>query len=386
VVSGGMGPDLDHIETGPDVGPPAGVGLELVRDIPEEPVVAEEVVAVEVVAVEVAAEEAADAEETVSAEGPTTDSEPTDAVGSLFDRIRDGRKRAVDKARQVLDEPPAPAEMEGAPLEADVAVAEPAATESAATGPAASRHHEDPDAGVTHSDADEARLQQREVVLADLERDLNRRLKRTLQDEQNDLLDRLRGVKGAPGLHDLLLPVEAHTEPYRAAARPILAKAAAAGFDLGLEWRGEAPSRQGDAGPEARTADAQTADAQARLVAERIVDPLRRQIEKMFADQGEDGPERLTESLGSVYRSTRAQRVERVAADVISSTFAAGTWQATPAGATLRWIAEDADGPCPDCDDNALAGILVKGEAFPTGQLYPPAHDGCRCLLVPEAP
>ncbi|MEA2247481.1 MAG: hypothetical protein QOH46_2010, partial [Solirubrobacteraceae bacterium] len=24
-----------------------------------------------------------------------------------------------------------------------------------------------------------------------------------------------------------------------------------------------------------------------------------------------------------------------------------------------------------------------KGEPFPTGQLHPPAHLGCRCLLVP---
>lgn len=49
----------------------------------------------------------------------------------------------------------------------------------------------------------------------------------------------------------------------------------------------------------------------------------------------------------------------------------------------MRWIVEDTDGPCPDCDDDALAGELPKGEAFPTGQHHPPAHSGCRCLLVP---
>jgi hypothetical protein len=285
----------------------------------------------------------------------------------------------VDKARQVLDEAPEPA---AEPTVAEVAPSEPVVVASEtvpAPEPGPARHHEDPDAGVAHSDADELRLQQRETALADLERDLNRRIKRTLQDEQNDLLDRLRSVKGAPRLDDLLVPIDAHLEPYRSAAQPILTHAAVAGFDLGREWQGEPPDSEG------RGPDTRTAAEQARLVAERIVDPLRRQIEKMFADQGEDGPERLTEGLGSVYRSTRAQRVERIAADVISSTFAAGTWQATPAGATLRWIAEDADGPCPDCDDNALAGSLVKGETFPTGQLHPPAHDGCRCLLVPES-
>jgi hypothetical protein len=25
----------------------------------------------------------------------------------------------------------------------------------------------------------------------------------------------------------------------------------------------------------------------------------------------------------------------------------------------------------------------VKGKEFPTGQAYPPAHPGCRCLLAP---
>ena len=53
-----------------------------------------------------------------------------------------------------------------------------------------------------------------------------------------------------------------------------------------------------------------------------------------------------------------------------------------PPAARLQWLVDD-DGHCPDCDDNALAGPTAKGETFPTGQLHPPAHPGCRCLLVP---
>jgi hypothetical protein len=33
-----------------------------------------------------------------------------------------------------------------------------------------------------------------------------------------------------------------------------------------------------------------------------------------------------------------------------------------------------------------LAGPTPKGQAYPTGQLHPPAHHGCRCLLVPAGP
>ena len=39
-------------------------------------------------------------------------------------------------------------------------------------------------------------------------------------------------------------------------------------------------------------------------------------------------------------------------------------------------------GPCPDCDDNVLSGVLRKGSEFPTGHQWAPAHPGCRCLVV----
>jgi hypothetical protein len=41
--------------------------------------------------------------------------------------------------------------------------------------------------------------------------------------------------------------------------------------------------------------------------------------------------------------------------------------------------------PCPDCEDNALAGPTRVGDVFPTGHRSPPAHPGCRCLLAPAS-
>ena len=46
-------------------------------------------------------------------------------------------------------------------------------------------------------------------------------------------------------------------------------------------------------------------------------------------------------------------------------------------------VVDDGGVPCPDCDDNSLAGSVPKGEPFPTGDLHPPAHPGCRCIAVP---
>ena len=68
--------------------------------------------------------------------------------------------------------------------------------------------------------------------------------------------------------------------------------------------------------------------------------------------------------------------------DLLAAAYARGAFDATPSGAVLRWVPAEV-GQCPDADDNALEPT-VKGQAFPTGQPYPPAHPGCRCLVVPS--
>jgi hypothetical protein len=105
-------------------------------------------------------------------------------------------------------------------------------------------------------------------------------------------------------------------------------------------------------------------------------------MEAVVTERGGDGHDALAEALAPVYREARSPRLEAVVTDALSAAHAEAAWRAAPATAPLRWIAEDAGGPCSDCDDNVLAGPLPKGEVFPTGQLYPPAHSGCRCLVV----
>ena len=68
----------------------------------------------------------------------------------------------------------------------------------------------------------------------------------------------------------------------------------------------------------------------------------------------------------------------------IAAGVAMAVFGATPDATPLRWVVDDDGGPCPDCDDNALAGPTPKGQPYPTGQPHPPAHAGCRCLLVPD--
>jgi hypothetical protein len=54
-----------------------------------------------------------------------------------------------------------------------------------------------------------------------------------------------------------------------------------------------------------------------------------------------------------------------------------------PKGEVQRWVVDPSCVACPDCDDNALAGEIGRGDSYPTGDTRPPAHQDCRCLVVP---
>ena len=64
------------------------------------------------------------------------------------------------------------------------------------------------------------------------------------------------------------------------------------------------------------------------------------------------------------------------------SAYGRGAFDAVDAGSQVRWLVDPATPPCPDCDDNVLAGTIGKGDEFPTGSPCAPAHTGCRCLVV----
>ena len=53
--------------------------------------------------------------------------------------------------------------------------------------------------------------------------------------------------------------------------------------------------------------------------------------------------------------------------------------------AEVQWVVDTTGPDCSDAEDNSLAGTITKGEAFTTGHRFPPAHAGCRCLIVPVA-
>ncbi|HET9443014.1 MAG TPA: hypothetical protein VFO65_06805, partial [Acidimicrobiales bacterium] len=121
------------------------------------------------------------------------------------------------------------------------------------------------------------------------------------------------------------------------------------------------------------------------LVAELAADvagSVRGRVSQALAGAAREGldPASLAERISAVYREWKG-KVGRLSTHYLVAAHERGQFLAHPEGAPLRWIVDD-DGPCPDCDDNALAGPVPRGAEFPTGQHHPPAHVGCRCMLT----
>ena len=232
---------------------------------------------------------------------------------------------------------------------------------------------EDGDTGA--GEEDEFLLRRRDELLDPIQQRLARKLKRVVQDEQNDVLDRLRSYRGKPAVDVLLLSEEAQTARYADATRPLLEEAAAAGTRFGA----------GGQDGEAAAPDGAGVDEVARELAAAVGSAIRRKLERA-AEQGGDDEVSMSDSVGAAYREWKGKRADRVAGDHLAAAFARGVLAATPEGVSLRWVVDDGEDRCPDCDDNALGGPTAKGEAYPTGQIHPPAHPGCRCILVPVNP
>jgi hypothetical protein len=212
----------------------------------------------------------------------------------------------------------------------------------------------------------------RDAAVAELERNLARRLKRELSDEQNELLASLAAAKGVPSADDVLPATEAHVERYQAIALPTLVAAATAGADLVSTV----------AGPPA--APTSVADLAAELAAD-LVAPLRERLERAFSG-AEGHTDDVAQSIRACYREWKGQRVDQAASHSVVAACNRGLLDRLPEGTEVRWVVSDGDTPSPDCDDNALAGSVTRGEPFPTGHTAPPLHATCRCMVVPVGP
>jgi hypothetical protein len=206
-------------------------------------------------------------------------------------------------------------------------------------------------------------LRQRDAALATVERELGRRLKRVLADEQNEVLDLLRRGKSVT-FADVVPAADEHADRFAIAAGSGLDAAAAHGA-----------ARVGaDATP--------SCDELAGALGRALVDPLRQRIERSF-DDCDGNLEEVTERLRALYREWKGQHIGAAVRHYTAAAYAWGAYEVAPDGSKLRWLVDRTGEACPDADDNALAGPVAKGTPFPTGDRCSPAHPGCRCLVLP---
>jgi DivIVA domain-containing protein len=288
---------------------------------------------------------------------------PVEQVDALFAKLR-----AAQGDEGAVSTDPAPG---GEPVAEVPEAATPAEPVPGASGP------EGADAGPVDEESEgppEARhplAVQRDELVAPIVTGLSRRIKRALQDTQNDLLDKLR-AKATSWSTDLLADETEEIDSLATAALPLLEEAADAGASLagGSEERPSADAVLGIA----------------KELADAIVGPLRRRLAE---GDGLDAAEEsvVTEHIGSAFREWKGERIERLAGDYVVAACSLGTL-AVVGGAEIEWVAVAGSGeaPCPDCDDNGLNGAQAAGGSFPTGHTHPPAHPGCRCLLAPATP
>jgi hypothetical protein len=202
----------------------------------------------------------------------------------------------------------------------------------------------------------------RDEVLAPVVVAMSRKLKRVLADEENEVLEYLRGKKNALTIDAMVGELEVHAKRYGDAISEDIMAAA----------KGAAKS--------AKATDViPTVDV---LIGVQLVKPLRDRLAKAIEQNGTDRVA-MAKALRGVYRQWKSQHIDEQVDDIACLSYSRGFFAGVKPGTQVCWMV-DPNGPeCPDAEDNSLAGCIALGKEFPTGNLHPLAHAGCRCLLAP---
>jgi DivIVA domain-containing protein len=292
-------------------------------------------------------------------------------VDDLFARIR--AASTDDVAAKVHDDvEPA---LEAASADLDESESESESEASTDDGPHGSAAQE----VVVEHEPDDTELEpepdpwvERAAVLAPLTAAVARQLKRALADEQNEVLDRLRRVTKDISLDALVGSVDEHGRRYVAAGSGALREAAA---------HGAHSMEPGIADTSLADITSAAEQSAATTLHDELVLPLRERLQRGLDQAAGDSVEAAS-ALRATYREWKTQRLDGLAADLVHAAEGQGSYGALRPGTRICWLVDPSGAPCPDADDNALAGAVAAGEAFPTGHLHPPAHAGCRCRLA----
>jgi DivIVA domain-containing protein len=328
---------------------------------------------------------AAAPEVTAPAEAVGTTTATKAPIGDLFARLRAEQaddiaarvaKRTDTDSVAIVDaevDPTNEAANDAANDAANEAAKEAAPATAITVGGDDSVFHATPEAPVEVRAAADTPFGRRDEALTPLIVNAARKLKRVLADEQNDVLHALRGNPPVRTVEALLATADTQRARYADAISSELVAAAIGGaMSMGM--------KASDAQREMKRSDALSV-ATTMLAAE-VIDPLRLRIERCVADADGDNTE-LANLARAVYREWKSQRIDEHLDDVARTAYGRGALAGVTAGTKVCWLVDPAGPPCADAEDNALAGPISAGDAFPTDHTTAPAHPGCRCVIAP---
>ncbi len=291
------------------------------------------------------------------AEAATDSQERDDVVVDLFARLR---------AEAVTIDPETPAT-----VEADVEPAVDADTEVVAESGAEVNEVDEVDEVDEADEVMSSPFESRDADLTPIIVASARKLKRALADEQNEVLEALRGAAPVGDLDALLPAATEHAGRYARAIADELRSAA----DVGAALVGRSkPLVAADAAASVSAAD--------EVLAEWLVEPLRERLARCVSDGDGDRAD-ISKRVRSVYREWKTQHIDEQLDDIVRMAHGRGVLAAIEPGTPVMWACDGSRQGCADCDDNSLAGTIAAGDPFPTGHTFAPAHIGCRCLLLP---
>jgi hypothetical protein len=218
-------------------------------------------------------------------------------------------------------------------------------------------------------------FESRDEILVPLILTMGRKAKRVLADEQNQILDVLRGKKPVKTLDAIVGPKAEHSKRYVSALSASTKSAGVAGA-RSMQTSGTKVS-------ERELGDLVAAQMKAidEMIVTSIVEPLRERLSRSIS-QSDDNVE-LSKLVRTLYREWKSQLIDEQIDDVAYAAYGRGALAGLVPGSQVCWKYDPAGPACPDAEDNSLAGAIDAGDAFPTGHTHAPAHSGCRCVIVP---
>ncbi|MFA5774042.1 MAG: DivIVA domain-containing protein [Ilumatobacteraceae bacterium] len=222
---------------------------------------------------------------------------------------------------------------------------------------------------------DESLFVRRSEVLDPLISTMTRKVKRVLADEENSILNYLEGKKALVALEKILPESSIQTQQYVEALTEDIMSAAMGGAKS-LSTSMKADLRK-------KVSSASVLQVLAKSVEDNIVRPLRDRIQRCVV-QSDGNRDEMSSLVRSAYREWKIQRIDTQIPDLACLAYSRGAYLVLDTGTPVCWMV-DPNGPaCADAEDNALAGATPLGTEFPTGNLHPTAHAGCRCLVTPS--